>query len=1127
MVRLARRVSCATSPPALLLALVLAMVLVPWAAASAQVLYGSLTGHVTDATGAVIPGAQVVALNVGTGISKEATTDLTGIYLINDLQPGIYRVTISLSSFKSVVHENVRVDANTIRRADAQLAPADVAEAVEVRAERPIIQTDQGSLQETQTAQEINDLPLLGSAGRNYQSLMQIVPGVSMAGEQNSAAGSPQRSISFNVNGVSRLQNNTKLDGASIQYPYLPTNTAYVPSAEAIEEVSIVTNAYNAEQGIAGGAAINVIIKSGTNEFRTTAWGYDTNSRFKARNYFQSPTAAIPKDDLEQYGGNLGGPVVRNRLFFFTNWEHTNHTNSSPVRFYSLATDALRRGDFSGTGVTIYDPASSPDPALRTAFPGNMISSDRIDLAAKELIKRMPVPTGPGLVNNYVAQGDGTYTRDNVDVKMNLNATNKLALFGRYSISPSNIFDPPSLRDAGGDALNGGQLGNAPGRTQVAGAGTTYTLSPSLLLDANFGFTRQRLGAEAIDINSNVGLDVLKIPGTNGSNRLQGGTPSFQIGGWANLGNPNTGNPFRFEDNQYVANVNLQWLKRAHALRFGWDYQNQQINHFQPQGGTFQTTRGTFVFNGNSTRLQNGPVPADTRFNSWADFLLGLPSAAGKVVQLRNPSSLRLQTHALYAQDTWQVDRFTFNYGLRWERYPWPTRDQGGVSRFDPADGTVYTGGIGGVPLDTGAVIGAGLFLPRAGVAYRLNDRTVVRGGYGHSADPKPYIDFRNAYPINFAWSHPAIVFNGATNNFLPVTTLRQGLNEALYGVPPDLNQGIIHLPRGAGTVTYPRVEERKYVQSWNVTVQRELFSRFTGQVGYAGTRAVGQQGYLNINASAPGSGDAGRPLAPLGIVNDITLVAPVTDAAGHFLDATYHALQAEFRGRVGTSQVGVAYTLSRAINYQDNDSNPRIQWPAAIQLQKGPAGFNRTHNLQTYWVWDVPLGAGQRWATDGVAGRILGGWQVNGIMSVMSGTPINIVQGSAPTLNAAGSAQYPDQVKPTVQILDGIGRTSPYFDTAAYAQVNIPAGQPQRFGNSGRNPIRGPGFFDIDSGLFRSLTLTDRVHLQLRLEVLNLLNHANFGNPGGDISNAGTFGLVTSTTGTERQLRFGTRVSF
>ena len=696
-----------------------------------------------------------------------------------------------------------------------------------------------------------------------------------------------------------------------------------------------------------------------------------------------------------------------------------------------------------------------------------------------------------------------------------------MSAFGRYSISPSFIVDPSSLGEAGGDALNGGQVGTAPGRTQVAGGGVTYTFGNSLLLDANVGFTRQRLGAENVDLGSNFGLDVLKIPGTNGPDYLQGGIPAFQISGWANLGNPNTGNPFKFEDNQYVASVNLQWVKTEHSLRFGFDYQNQQINHFQPQGGTFQTARGTFQFNGNSTRLQNGPVPADVRFNSWADFLLGLPNTAGKVEQLRNPNSIRMQADALYAQDTWQKGAVTLNYGVRWEIYPFPTRDVGGVSRFDPADGNVYTGGVGSVPVDTGASAGHGQFLPRVGLAYRADDKTVVRAGYGHSADPKPYINFRDSYPINFAWSHPAIVFNGVTNAFIPVTTLRLGLNQAAFGVAPDLTQGVIRLPAGAGTVTFPKEDERKYIQSWNVTVQRELRSGFSGQIGYVGTRAIGQQGFINVNASAPGTGNAGRPLSVFGILSDVNVVMP-------YRDATYNALQSEFRGRVKSSLFGVVYTLSRTTNYADNDGNPRIQWLDAAELNKAPAGYDRTHNLQTYWAWDVPFGSGRRWAAEGVASKILGGWQVNGIMSIMSGTPINIAQGSAGNLNAGGSGQYPDLVKSSVDILDGVGPGNPYFDTSAYAAVNIPAGQAQRFGNSGRNPIRGPGFFEIDTGFFRTFSLSKNAQLQFRLEVLNLLNHPNFANPGSDVSTAGTFGIISSTTGTaERTTRLGVRFSF
>jgi hypothetical protein len=1091
--------------------------------ASAQVLYGSLTGTVTDSTGASVKGAKVEVVNVGTGAPKTAMTDERGVYLFTDLPPGTYNVTIEAPSFRPVLRKDAKVTTNAVLRVDAQLEVSGVAEAVEVSVDAPILQTDRADIHITQTTRQINELPLTGSAGRNYQSMMTIVPGALMAGEQNSAAGSPQRSISFNVNGVSRLQNNTKLDGASVVYPWLPTNTAYVPSSEAIEEVSIVTNSYNAEQGLVGGAAINVIIKSGTNDFHGTAWGYNTDYDLRARNYFTPPTGIKPDGYLNQFGANLGGPVMKGKLFFFANWERTRRDQIAPVRQFSLATDPLRRGDFSGTGVTIYDPASNPDPAQRTPFPGNVIPSNRIDPAALELINRLPAPNSAGFTNNYQAQGTETSTRDNVDFKLTYQPGGNMSLFARYSYSPSTIFDPPALGEAGGDALAGGQLGNAPGRTHVAGFGGTYTFGPSLLLDANFGYTRQKLGAEGPDLGSNFGLDVLHIPGTNGPDRLQSGQPSFQVNGWANMGNPNTGNPFQFNDKQYVGNANLSWFKGPHALRFGLDYQNQQINHFQPQGGTFQTARGTFQFNGNATRLQNAAAPADTRFNSWADFLLGLPSGAGKVEQLRNPNSVYMQAYAAYAQDTWQATRkLTVSYGVRWEYYAWPTRGGGtGVSRFDPDDGNVYTGGLSGVPLNTGVKLGPGEFLPRVGLVYRLNDKTVARAGYGQSADPKPYIDFRNSFPINFAWSHPAVTFNGVTNAFIPVTTLRRGLDEAQFGRKPDLTQGIVRLPTGAGTTTFPEDDVRNHIHSWNVSLQRELVGGLTAQVAYVGTIAKGQQGFININAGLPGTGNAGRPLSRFGITSDINSIMP-------FGDTTYNGLQTEVRGRTDHAQYGVVYTLSRTTNYADNDGNPRIPLFEFKELNKGPAGYDRTHNLQTYWVWDLPFGKNRHFAQSGAGAAILGGWQINGVMSIMSGTPINIIQGNAFNLNAGGSGQFPDQVKDNVAIPGGVGAGNEYFDRSAYAAVNIPSTQAQRFGNSGRNPIRGPGFWNVDLGLFRTIEVGDRVKVQLRAEALNALNHPNFSNPGGDISNANAFGFITSTTGTgERNLRFGARVSF
>src|SRR5262245_10325246 len=330
-----------------LAAAALAVTLVMAPAADAQVLYGTITGTVTDSTGGALRGATVVAINVETGVTKETVTDARGAFLFSDLTPGVYDVSIELSGFKGVMQRGVRIESNSVRRLEVPLEVSGVQESIQVSAAAMAIQTDRADVHITQTSKEVNDLPLVGSLGRNYQSLMQIVPGAAITrtengqGEANSVAGSPQRSISFNANGVSSWQNQTKIDGSPVQYVWLPTNTAYVPSPEAIEEVSIVTNSYTAEVGTAGGAAINVVVKSGTNTFRGTGWYYETDSDWRARNVFQT-TPTNPKSEVRQYGANTGGRIIKDKLFFFFNAEKSEQRTAPGTRLLSIAPENLR-----------------------------------------------------------------------------------------------------------------------------------------------------------------------------------------------------------------------------------------------------------------------------------------------------------------------------------------------------------------------------------------------------------------------------------------------------------------------------------------------------------------------------------------------------------------------------------------------------------------------------------------------------------------------------------------------------------------------------------------------------------------------------------------------------------------
>jgi len=1086
--------------------------LVTAAASEAQVLYGTLVGRVEDQSGAVLPGAKVTVVNKETGLQRETTADTDGAFAFRDLQAGIYELRIVQPGFKSYISAGVSVALNNVSREDVRMEVGATAESVTVSAAAPALQTDRADVSTQLDEAQVTNLPL--TSGRNFQQLYKIIPGASPPVELHSDAGNPQRALGTNFNGVSYSNNNTRLDGATVSYPWLPHIVAYVPPADAVEAVNVVTSSFNAEQGMAGGAAVNVQIKSGTNEFHGTAHWFHTNSALRARNFFFVGDQ-LPKNILNQFGGTFGGPIVKNKLFFFGSWERTVRRQNASA-FRTVPDAALRAGNFAGTGAVIYDPATgNPDGSGRQPFPNNRIPESRLDPIALQMVRLIPDPNLTTFPSNYFASGTYRFNRDNLDFKVNYIPAARATLFARYSISPSNIFDPPSLNEAGGDALAGGQPGTAPGRVQSAAVGGTYTFTPRVLFDGNVGFTRQRLGAENVDIDQNYGLDVLGIPGTNGPDRLQGGYPRFTISGFSSIGNPNVSNPFLFRDNQYVAAGNVSWLRGAHGLRFGGEYTYYTINHFQPQAAF--GPRGGFNFTGGLTALRGGTAP--TLYNAWADFLLGLPQGLGKDLQYINPAAVRMPSFGFYARDSWEVNRrLTLDFGFRYEYYPFATRDHRGGERYDPTIDKVLVGGLGDVPEDTGVDVGAGQFVPRLGFAYRVTEKTVVRAAYGISVDPNSFRNMRDAYPATISSQ-----FTGASS-FQAAGTLRTGIPAVAL---PDLSQGIINLPVAVGTQTFPEVFNRGYIQSFHLTVQQEIGAGFTAQAAYVGSRAIRQTANVNINAAGPGGGNAGRALSRYGRIANINMLMP-------FNTATYDSLQTQLTRRfIAGSLFGLSYTFSKAIGYADNsDSGLTWNWQPMWDRNRSLANFDRTHNLQIYGVYELPFGQGKRWATDGWAARIAGGWQLNGVFSRTSGTPFTVLS-SGTSVNAPGSTQTADQVKPEVEILGNVGRGESYFDPYAFAAVTD-----VRFGNVGRNTLRGPGLTNLDVSLFRDFRITERWKIQFRAEAFNLTNTPAFNNPGatvsaptrqpdGTIINLNGYTEITSAQPTERQFRFALKVSF
>jgi hypothetical protein len=1081
----------------------------------AQVLYGSLTGNVTDPSGAAIPQVKVEAVNVATGVTRATTTDTDGSYVFNDLQAGSYNVTFAAPAFRGVVQENVQILANNLRRVDSQLQVAQVSEAITVSASTSVLQTDRADVNNQIPITQIANLPFTGNSGRNFQALYKLVPGFSAPAELHSDAGNPQRALGVNVNGASYSNNNTRLDGATVSYPWLPHIVAYVPPADAVETVNIVSNSFDAEQGMAGGSAINVSIKSGTNDFHGSAHWFHTNSAVRARNFFYVGSQ-LPKNILNQAGGTIGGPIKKNKLFFFADWERTVRREFRSA-FRTVPTDAIRRGDFNGTGSAIYDPLTgSPDGSGRQLFPNQVIPANRIDPAAAKMTALIPAANLTTFPSNYFASGSYEFDRDNSDFKINYNPTDKSSVFGRYSYSPSLIFDPPSLGPAGGDALAGGQPGEAPSRIQSASVGATYTISPRLLADATLGFTRQRLGAQNVDIDKNYGLDDLQIPGTNGPDRLQGGYPRFAITGWSSIGNPNVSNPFLFRDNQYVVSGNLSYIRARHNFRFGTEYTYYTINHFQPQAAF--GPRGGFNFTGGLTALRAGAAP--TLYNGYADFLLGQAQGMGKDIQFVNPAAVRMPGYGFYARDQWQVTRkLTINYGARFESYPFATRDHRGGERYDPETNLVLIGGVGDVPTDTGVKVPFVQVAPRFGLAYRATEKTVFRAGYGISIDPDSYRRMRDSYPATISSQ-----FGGASA-FQAAGNLRTGIPEIAV---PDLSQGRIPLPNAVGTLTWPEEYRRGYFQSFNFTFQRDIGAGFNLQTAFVGTRAIRQTAIHNINYGTPGSGNAGRVLARRwGRIANVDMYTP-------FNTSNYNGWQNQLTRRFGDGGTfGLAYTWSKAISFADNnDSGLTWNWPEMWDRNRAPASFDRTHNLQIYGVYSLPFGRGQQFANSGPASWIIGNWQVNGIFSATSGTPFT-VGSSGTSVDAPGNTQTADQILPEVRILGGVGRGESYFDPNAFAPVTD-----VRFGTAGRNSLRGPGLVNLDASIFRDFPVTERLKLQFRAEAFNVSNTPSFNNPGatassptrnpdGSIRALNGYTEITGAAATERQFRFALKLMF
>ena len=793
----------------------------------------------------------------------------------------------------------------------------------------------------------------------------------------------------------------------------------------------------------------------------------------------------------------------------------------------------MRRGDFSESPRGLFDPATGNAEGFgRTPFAGKIVPASRISPITKKLNDLIPAQNLLGISQNYFGGGSYGFDRHRADTKLNYTHSDKLSAFSRFSLLHYDMANPQLFGALGGPQLSGagGNPGYGNGNTFSYTAAVTYVFTPNLMLDAYYGYTRIDTTIEQARLGEKLGLDFLGIPGTNGPRRIEGGWPQFNIGGFTTLGVPNNFQPYYRRDPQYQYVANMTLNKPGHEIRFGTDLYSTHMNHAQPEApGAFFWAQGGFQFDGGITMERNLESP--NQYNAYAAFLLGMPRLAGKITQVPDEYNTRSFQYSGYIRDRWNVNRkLTVSYGLRWEYFPFPTRVDRGLEVYDPATNKVNVCGVGVVPKNCGVIESKKKFAPRFGFAYRPTDKWVIRAGYGLTNDPFSLARFfRTNYPI-------LLIQNlQGTNDFVPYDA--RGIAAGIPPVQvPSLGNGIMDIPGSFASFTVDKNFRRGYIQSWNLTVQRDLGKGFIGQAGYVATRSTAQMGWLDINAGQEiGRGAAGRPL------NQRFGRAASTQKQVAFGTTMYDSLQATVDRRFANGvQFNMAYTWSKVIGYQDNnDSGPGVAAMPYFDRNRTVRNYDIPHNLQFSNIIELPFGKGKRWAAGGGGmSWLLGGWQVNNVISFFGGSPFSVFSDGA-SLNLPGSTQTADQVVGQVRKLGAVGRGTPYFDPDAFVPV-----RDARFGNTAMNVLRGPGVANWDGGLFRAFRVTERVNVQLRAEAFNLTNTPHFNNPGSNVSNYnptqtdplrryGGYGEITSTRSLgrdgydERQFRLGLRIGW
>jgi len=1030
---------------------------------AAQVDRATLTGVVRDPSSAVVPGATVAITNSATGVRRATTTSADGAFFVVDLASGEYLVQTSATGFQTFA-QLVNLSTGQRGRLDVSLAAGGVNETVQVQAAAPLLETQAAALGTVVSRNEIANLPL---AIRNWDDLLFTIPGVQgdryteQTGTTNAG-----RTGGVSIHGNRSLQNNFMLDG--VDNNSISTNVQELssqvsrPSIDAIDEFKVVTSPFAAEYGRAPGGAIVVTTKSGTNQFFGTAYDYFRDERFDQRTFFaKRQNLDKPANDQNQFGFNLGGPILRNRAFFFGDVEATRITQGV-LRTGRVATADERNGVFA---------SAIRDPLAGLPFPNNTIPVDRLDPVARAIMGLVPAPNAAGS-NNFIRQPNIEDDGERYLFRTDLKASASDNLFVRYIFADRTRFVPGFF----GGVVDGTAT-SAWGRNFLTShstvAGWTKVIGSSLVNEARVSWARGISDGQ----QDPFGQAGPVVPGVPNDPAVAGGVIGVDIAGHLRIGSPNFMPKYQHTDQVQYLNT-LSWLRGSHQVKVGTDIMAPMNNEF----ADIPSTRGNLQFSGQYTG------------SAIADFMLGWARTA----ELSNVHIVNQRRYAtaFFVQDDWRVtQKLTLNLGLRYD-FMTPFYEQDNrQANFDPATGTLVYASDGS--LEDRALVrpDRNNVGPRVGVVYAVDEKTVIRGGYGMFYNPIDRIGSEDQVALN----PPGLrnVNQQTTSTTAPVLVMSQGF-PANYLDPSNIVFSRL-LIRAAN----PNGTNARY-QQFAAGIERQFGGDFVASVDFIGN--VGRNIAVLRNLNQPANGNGARPYPNFA---HIQWRDPIGESRYRGID-----LSVEKRYSQGYS-FRVAYTLGDARDQAPEHlaaTSGRQQDANDIAAWEGPADFDIRNRLVTNFVVQPPIGADRAVNLGRVGNALLGGWTVAGIYTARSGRPFTVTQGGL-----EGATWMPNLVGDP----DGQKSVDSWFNAAAYQRVAAGV-----FGDNERNRLRGPGYVTFDMSVQRRVAFTSRVAATLRWDVFNLFDRANFGNPNADITGANV-GTISSLAGDPRTMQVSVRLHF